>query len=124
MIRYLLYKNRIFGTLEVYSDLKGDISNKPYEDFMMQNTEIIRKSCGVLKRGWYACLVVGEYRAKKVNYIGFVPDTINALKACGLKFYSEAIFITGSPIAMLIAGLYMKTKKLVRRHQNILVFKK
>ena len=72
-----------YADLEVYSDLKGDISNMDYENFMKAYKEIIAKSCNLLKSGGYACFVVGEVRDKKGNYIGFVPDTINAFEEAG-----------------------------------------
>lgn len=113
-----------YGDLEVYSDLEGDISNLSYNDFMVAYTSIIKKSCNLLKNGCLACFVVGEFRDKKGNYVGFVPDTINAFKAAGLDFYNEAILATPIGSAMLRADNCMKNKKLVKTHQNILVFKK
>ena len=68
--------------------------------------------------------MVGEFRDKKGNYVGFVPDTINAFKEAGLNFYNEAILATPIGSAMLRADNCMKNKKLVKTHQNILVFRK
>ena len=113
-----------YAHLEVYSDLEGDISNMNYIDFMKSYEEIIAKSCNLLKSGGYACFVVGEVRDKKGNYIGFVPDTINAFKKCGMNFYNEAILLNGMGSAAMRANGNMKTQKLVKVHQNVLVFKK
>mgnify|MGYP003667061516 FL=1 len=113
-----------YAHLEVYSDLEGDISNMSYIDFMKSYEEIIAKSCNLLKSGGYACFVVGEVRDKKGNYIGFVPDTINAFKKCGMNFYNEAILLNGMGSAAMRANGNMKTQKLVKVHQNVLVFKK
>jgi DNA modification methylase len=82
-----------YADLEVYSDLEGDISNKPYKQFLELYESIIAKSCNLLKVGGYACFVVGEVRDKKGFYIGFVPDTIKAFEKCGMKFYNEAILL-------------------------------
>jgi len=82
-----------YADLEVYSDLDGDISNKPYEQFLELYESIIAKSCKLLKVGGYACFVVGEVRDKNGYYIGFVPDTIKAFEKCGMKFYNEAILL-------------------------------
>lgn len=113
-----------YADLEVYSDLKGDISNMQYIEFMKAYEEIILKSCRLLKKGGLACFVVGEVRDKKGNYIGFVPDTINAFKKAGLDFYNEGILLNAIASASMRANGNMKTQKLVKVHQNILVFKK
>lgn len=113
-----------YSDLEVYSDLEGDISNKPYEEFLKLYESIIEKSCKLLKSGGYACFVVGEVRDKKGNYIGFVPDTIGAFKKCGMQFYNEAILLNSVASASMRANGNMKSRKLVKIHQNILVFKK
>jgi DNA modification methylase len=113
-----------YADLEVYSDLKGDISNMPYIEFMNAYESIIAKSCKLLKVGGYACFVVGEVRDKKGNYIGFVPDTIKAFEKCGMNFYNEAILLNAIASASMRANGNMKSQKLVKVHQNILVFKK
>tara|TARA_R110001632_G_scaffold27006_5_gene72750 strand:- start:1939 stop:2790 length:852 start_codon:yes stop_codon:yes gene_type:complete len=113
-----------YADLEVYSDLDGDISNMPYIDFMKAYEEIIEKSCDLLKSGGYACFVVGEVRDKKGNYIGFVPDTINAFRKCKMNFYNEGILLNAIASASMRANGNMKSQKLVKVHQNILIFKK
>ena len=113
-----------YADLEVYSDLEGDISNKPYKEFLRLYESIIEKSCKLLKKDGLACFVVGEVRDKKGNYIGFVPDTIRAFEKCGMKFYNEAILLNAIASASMRANGNMKSKKLVKVHQNILVFKK
>ena len=113
-----------YADLEVYSDLEGDISNMPYIEFMKAYEEIIAKSCNLLKSGGYACFVVGEVRDKKGNYIGFVPDTINAFRKCGMNYYNEGILLNPIASASMRANGNMKTQKLVKVHQNILIFKK
>ena len=111
-----------YADLEVYSDLDGDISNMKYSDFMAAYAEIIAKSCALLKKGAYACFVVGEVRDKKGNYIGFVPDTIKAFTDCGMSFYNEAILLNAIGTASMRSNGNMKSQKLVKVHQNVLVF--
>ncbi len=113
-----------YADLEVYSNLKGDISNMNYKDFICAYESIINKSCKLLKSGGYACFVVGEVRDKKGNYIGFVPDTIKAFEKAGMNYYNEAILLNAIASASMRANGNMKSKKLVKVHQNILVFKK
>ncbi|OQB03656.1 MAG: putative methyltransferase [bacterium ADurb.Bin212] len=113
-----------YADLEVYSDLDGDISNMNYNDFLIAYESIINKSCKLLKVGGYACFVVGEVRDKNGFYIGFVPDTIKAFEKCGMKFYNEAILLNAIASASMRANGNMKSQKLVKVHQNVLVFKK
>lgn len=113
-----------YADLEVYSDLAGDISNMPYNNFMKAYESIIQKSCDLLKSGGLACFVVGEVRDKQGHYIGFVPDTIAAFRKAGLKYYNEGILLNAIASASMRANTYMKNKKLAKVHQNILVFKK
>lgn len=112
-----------YADLEVYSDLEGDISNMDYVNFMKAYEEIIAKSCNLLKKGGYACFVVGEVRDKKGHYIGFVPDTIKAFEKAGLKYYNEGILLNAIGTASLRAPrIFGSNKKLVKVHQNVLIF--
>lgn len=112
-----------YADLEVYSDLEGDISNKPYKQFLELYESIIAKSYNLLKSGGYACFVVGEVRDKKGNYIGFVPDTINAFRKCGMNYYNEGILLNAIGTASLRANkIFGSRKKLVKVHQNVLIF--
>jgi tRNA G10 N-methylase Trm11 len=113
-----------YADLEVYSDLEGDISNKKYPQFLELYKSIIKKSCDKLKEGGFAIFVVGEVRDKNGNYYGFVPDIINAFKECGMNFYNEAILLNAVASASMRANGNMKSSKLVKIHQNILIFKK
>ena len=113
-----------YADLEVYSDMDGDISNMPYEKFMKAYEEIINKSCNLVKKEGYAIFVVGEVRDKKGNYIGFVPDTIKAFKKAGMNYYNEGILLNSIASASMRANGNMKSKKLVKIHQNILIFRK
>lgn len=119
----LIFSCPPYADLEVYSKLEGDISNMNYDDFITSYKSIIQKSVNHLKSGGYACFVVGEVRDKKGNYIGFVPDTIEAMKESGLKYYNECIYLQGLAGACLTAGRVMGISKKVKKiHQNVLVF--
>ena len=114
-----------YADLEVYSDLQGDISNMDYDDFIFTFESIMRKACKLLKKGGMAIVVVGEVRNKQGNYYGFVGDTIKLMQRCaGMGYYNEAILATSLASAALRAGGNMKSGKLVKVHQNVLMFKK
>ena len=113
-----------YFNLEVYSNSPDDISNMDYKNFYACYCEIIRKATKYLKVGGFACYVVSEVRDNKGGYIGLVPDTINAFKFAGLQYYNEAILLNSTGSACLRADGNMRSLKLVRVHQNVLVFKK
>lgn len=114
-----------YADLEVYSDLEGDISNMKYPDFIIVFESIMKKACKLLKKGGMAIVVVGEIRDKNGNYYGFVPDTVKMIQRCeNMVYYNEAILATSLASAALRAGGNMKSGKLVKVHQNILMFKK
>ncbi len=113
-----------YANLEKYSDIQGDISNMDYDNFLISYESIIKKSCKLLKHDSYACFVVGEVRDKNGYYIGFVPSTVNIFERCGMKFYNEAILLDPIGTAMLRANGNMKSEKLVKVHQNVLIFHK
>jgi len=113
-----------YADLEVYSEISGDISNMKYPEFMIAYRSIIKRACDLLKPGGYAVFVVGEVRGKDGGYIGFVPDTIKAFRSVGMAFYNEAILLNAIGTAMLRVGKTFKSGKLVKVHQNVLIFKK
>jgi len=114
-----------YADLEVYSDLDGDISNMPYIEFMKAYEEIIAKSCNLLKSNGLACFVVGNVRNKEGNYRNFVNDTIQCFLNNNMELYNDAIFLeNGLNTAAMRSKKYMRNLKLVKVHQNILVFKK
>jgi len=113
-----------YANLEVYSELEGDISNMDYNSFLRAYRLIISKACDKLISGGYACFVVGEVRNKDGNYIGFVPDSVNAFKDAGMDYYNEAILLNQIGSGSMRANGNMKSEKLVKVHQNVLVFKK
>lgn len=113
-----------YGNLETYSDIRGDISNMNYPDFLRSYSSIIIKSCKMLKTGAFACFVVGEFRDKNGNYVGFVPDTVRAFIDAGMDYYNEAILLTPIASASMRANGNMKSQKLVKVHQNILIFRR
>ena len=114
-----------YADLEVYSDLDGDISNMKYPQFIKAFEEIMAKACKQLKHGGAAIVVVGEIRDNKGNYRGFVADTVKFMQGIdGMKFYNDAVLATSLVSAGLRAGGNMKSGKLVKIHQNVLMFKK
>lgn len=114
-----------YADLEVYSDDPRDISNMPYDEFKEAYFEIIRKACDKLQDNAFAAIVVGEVRDKQGYYYNFVGDTIKAFEDAGLKYYNECILLNAIATAALRASLqFNASRKVVKTHQNVLVFVK
>lgn len=113
-----------YADLEVYSDLPDDISNMPYNRFLDIYKSIIGKSLKLLKTGCYACFVVGDVRDKKDNYYNFVGNTKSSFIESGACLYNDAVLLNAINTASMRAGTHMRNLKLVKIHQNVLVFKK
>jgi DNA modification methylase len=114
-----------YADLEVYSELEGDISNKEYSEFISLYRTIINKAVKCLKKGMYACFVVGDMRDKKGYYRDFVSHTKQAFIDAGAPLYNEAILLQPLGTAMLRAGkIFESGGKLTKVHENVLIFKK
>lgn len=114
-----------YADLEVYSDLKEDISNMGYAGFSKTYKQIIAKSVAMLRDDRFAVVVVGEVRDKSGCYYGFVKDTIDAFESAGMSYYNEMILVTPNGTAGMRADrTFGSLRKVVKTHQNVLVFYK
>ena len=110
--------------LEVYCDDPNDLSNMRQESFNETYQQIISKSCKMLKEDSFACFVVGNCRNKDGFMMDLVGETVKAFEKAGLKFYNDIVLRNMYGTAMLRASNTMKNKKVVKVHQNVLVFVK
>lgn len=114
-----------YADLEVYSDMPNDLSTMDYKEFIAVYSTIIQKSVARLKRGGYACFVVGDIRDKKGFYRDFISHTKQAFIDAGAGLYNEAILLQPLGTAMLRAGkIFEAGGKLTKVHENVLIFKK
>jgi len=113
-----------YADLEVYSDDPRDLSNMDYNAFLSAYREIIRIALDKLKPDRFAVFVVGDVRGKDGFYYDFISDTKKAFIDCGAKLYNEIIKLDSLATAPVRAALQMKNRKVVKVHQNILVFYK
>ena len=112
--------------LEVYSDDPNDLSTMNDNDFEQKYYSIISKSTKLLKSGGYACFVVGDVRDKKTGfYRDFMGMTKRVFQRAGLGLYNEAVLLNSIASASMRANRqFQGGKKLVKIHQNVLIFKK
>lgn len=122
----LLFSCPPYYDVEVYSDLPNDASNQgTYEDFLQILRDAFHSAVGCLKDNRFAVVVVGDVRDKRTGcYYDFVGDVKRMFKDAGMPLYNEVILIESLASTALRATNCMKTRKMVKCHQNVLVFYK
>jgi len=114
-----------YGSLEVYSDLEGDISNKPYDTFIEQYSEIIAKCTPLCPAGTFAIFVISDFRKKSGEYYPFCADTIRAFDRAGFGLWNSVPYLRPLASAPLRVGnTFGAGQKLVRVHEDVLIFRK
>ena len=121
----LLFTCPPYMDLEIYSDLPNDLSTMTDIKFTEIYESIINKACKLIKNGKFAICVVGDVRDKKTGYYkDFITITKMAFYKAGLKLYNEAILLENglNTAAMRADKQFTASKKLVKIHQNVLIF--
>lgn len=110
--------------LEVYS--KEDLSALgTYNEFMGQYANIFRQCYNLLQEDSFLVLKLGEIRDKRTGeYRAFIADNIKLLTDIGFKYYNELVLINSVGTGAQRVNRAMRTRKIVKLHQNVLVFYK
>ena len=122
----LLFSCPPYFDLEVYSDKEEDASNqKNYQEFYKILDTAFANAIKCLKENRFAVVVVGDIRNKKTGeYYDFITDIKETFKNNGMCLYNELILINSYGTAGIRANNQMKSRKVVKVHQNVLVFYK
>lgn len=115
-----------YWNLEIFSDIPGDLSTMTYNRFCQRLSKTIKKTILLLKDDRFACFVVSEIRNPRTGgYLAFVPFVIQAFISAGLIFYNDIIMIDVLGSAPIRGSVYFNSsRKVVRVHQNVLIFYK
>lgn len=114
-----------YGDLEVYSKDSRDLSTLTYELFLIKYEKIISIACERLINNRFACFVVGDFRGKDGCLRNFVSHTITAFEHAGLRLYNEMILINvAGSLPNRAAFPFIRTRKIGKQHQNVLIFVK
>jgi hypothetical protein len=114
-----------YGDLEVYSDDPADLSAMDWPEFLTAYRAIVRRAVARLRPDRFACFVVGDFRDRAGNYRNFVGETVAAFIDAGADLYNEAIMFEAlGSAAMRVSRQFAAGRKLVKVHQNVLVFVK
>lgn len=113
-----------YHDLEVYSDRPDDISNfGTYDEFNASMWLCANAHKGKMKPGAFVCIVVGLFRDKNGELVDFRADTVNNFREAGFVFHQDVILVKNFGSAAKRAGNAWRGKKLVPRHEHLLVFR-
>ena len=114
-----------YADLEVYSDDPRDLSTMEYDEFLRVYEGIIGISLRKLKNDRFAAFVVGDIRDPEGFYRDFISDTIRAFEKHGAKLYNQLILLEQlGTVPLRARRQFMGLRKVVKVHQNVLVFYK
>lgn len=121
----LLFSCPPYYNLEVYSDLPNDASNQgTYEDFINIIDKAFSNSVRCLRNNRFAVIVASDIRDKEGYYYPFTTDIKNIFKKNGMGLYNDIILATALNTAGLRARRTFRNRKVVKVHQNVMVFYK
>ena len=95
-----------------------------WPEFQRVHAAVIQAAANRLDPDRFAVWVVLEVRGPDGNYRGLVPHTIRAFQDAGLHYYGEAVIADPIGTARLRTAQFVASRKLLRVHQNLLVFVK
>src|SRR5690554_2201975 len=97
-----------------------------YSDFLLKYEAIIIKTISKLKNDCFFAIVVGEVRDKHGYYLDFVGDTKKIFMRIGMKYHNDFVYKERGLLsaAFRVNNNFVKSKKNVKIHQNVIVFKK
>jgi DNA modification methylase len=111
--------------VEIYSSQPDDLSNlKSYDEFLVRYEKILQACFDALKLNKFCVFTVGNFRDGRGDMVDFVGDTIRIAEKAGFHFYNEMILVTNCFAKTYHANLFQKSKKIIKNHQNILIFRK
>lgn len=112
--------------LEVYSDDPKDLSTMSDDEFDNIYQKILQNAVKKLKNNRFAVVIVSDVRGKGKNsgYRDLTGMTKRAFIDSGCCFYNDIILLNAIGSAAVRARRYMKSRKVARVHQNVLVFYK
>lgn len=112
-----------YHDLEKYSKNEKDISNMSYSEFQKVYADIIGKGIEKLKENSFACIVIQNVRDKNGFYKDLVSDTVKSFESNGMRLYNDMILATSlTSAALRAANIFIKSRKIVKVHQNVLIF--
>lgn len=110
--------------LEVYSEQQDDISNLgSYSEFNASMWLCANAHRERIKPGGFVCIIVGLFRDKRGELVDFPSDTVENFREAGFLYWQHIILSKNFASAAVRASNAWRGKKLVPRHENLLIFR-
>lgn len=110
--------------LEVYSDDPRDVSNMDYAGFVKAYSGIMGKAADKLKKNRFAVIILSDVREDYGFYRNLTGLTRQLMAKKGLGLYNDIILVNQIGSGACRVRRNMVTRKVVRTHQNVMVFYK
>lgn len=122
----MLFSCPPYYNLEVYSDDERDASNqRSYADYVAIIEKAFGEAITCLKINRFAVIVVSNVRDRNTGeYYDIVSEVKRIFGQGGMRLYNELVYIEPIGVRRLMAERTMRTRKVTKVHQNILVFYK
>lgn len=122
----MVYTCPPYYDLEVYSDDPRDLSVMgTYREFVDAYADILAAAVARLRPNRFAAVVVSDVRGKDGTYVGLSRDTELLMERAGARKYNEAVLVNAvGTLAMRTMNQMIRSRKLGRQHQEVLVFAK
>lgn len=115
-----------YWNLEQYSDDPSDLSNlASYSEFNAAMFLCALSHFPLLKRGAFACIVVGPFRDKRTGeLIDFPGHTVENFREAGFTYWQQVVLSKNFASAAKRSTTSWRGLKLVPTHEFLLVFRK
>jgi DNA modification methylase len=118
-----------YFNLEVYSDLPNDLSNLPdYSKFIDAISNCAKSYFRVVKPNAFVCIITSSFRIKNTQGVNELVDfpghTIEAFRRAGFSFWQDVVLSRNFASAAGRSTTSWRGKKLIPRHERLLVFRK
>jgi len=116
-----------YFNMTVYSDYPCDASNQEtWEEFLKIIKNALSAGIKCLRPNRFAAIVCTELRNNRIggSYYGFPSAIQKIMIDSGLIFYNDLILLQPIVTAAMRVPKAMHTRKLVKVHQNVLIFYK
>jgi DNA modification methylase len=113
----------------VYSDLPNDLSNLPdYSKFIDAISNCAKSYFRVVKPNAFVCIITSSFRIKNTQGVNELVDfpghTIEAFRRAGFSFWQDVVLSRNFASAAGRSTTSWRGKKLIPRHERLLVFRK
>ena len=95
-----------------------------YGDFLREIKKCIQVTFNVLKDDGFVVWVVGNFRDNKGRIVDFRGDLVKLFEEVGFHWYDDVVYYKDFKKAVLRVDLFEQSRKNVKTHEYIMVFKK